>query len=314
MINDKDYTTNFGRVSEQFWAETPQERRQKLMPFVWQTIARNGQLYGNRDLNNKVDMTNPHWVSYPGYSEILCGYVDTLIRGNKKRNNPNITLLEFLNNRHEFNGKIAVFGSWDVFPYIINQERSKIPVNAGYAKVEGDHLSTSTKLLNTMQKQVPTVFGGARLDVFTHYQAKEYLIKHHPRVLFIGYGEPDEWAHQGNYEYYLQSVNNIDQFISDIWNYVQSNTFYKDKTTLIITTDHGRGEAQKGKWKSHGINIIGAGEVWLAVIGPDAKPLGEVKSEGQLYSTQIAQTISKLLGINYMNTRSVGKAIDSVIE
>lgn len=314
LIDNKEYTNNYARTIVRFGGETAQERRRKLMPFTWETIATKGQIYGNRDFDNKVDLTNPHWVSFPGYSEILCGYVDTLLSGNKKKNNPNITVLEFLNNKSEFKGKIAVFGSWDVFPFIINQERSKIPVNAGFNKVEGEHLSTSTKLLNTIQNQVPYFFGGARLDVFTHHLAMEYIEKHHPRVLFIGYGEPDEWGHQGNYEYYLQSVYNIDQFISNIWNYVQNNAFYKDKTTLIITTDHGRGEAKKEKWKDHGIDIVGAGEAWLAVIGPDSKALGEIKSKGQLYSTQIAQTISRLLGIEYTASKPVGKVIDSVVK
>ncbi|UKJ06665.1 phosphoglyceromutase [Solitalea lacus] len=313
LVFNKEYTANTFNTVTRFWGATENERRQKLMPFMWQTLAQQGQLYGNRRLNNKVNATNPHWVSYPGYCEILCGYVDTLIGGNKKRNNPNITVLEFLNNIEEFKGKVAVFSSWDVFPYIVNANRSKIPVNTGFSRAENEQGSANIKLLNTMQNQVPELFGGVRFDVFTHYLAMEYMKKHNPRVIFIGYGEPDEWAHKGKYENYLQSANYIDQFIADIWNFVQTNPFYKDKTTLLITTDHGRGDAKKGKWKSHGFDIVGAGDVWLAAIGPDTKPLGEIKTEGQLYLTQIAQTIANLLGLEYSNHKPLGGAVISII-
>src|SRR5205085_1387147 len=37
------------KLYEAFWADTPEARREKLMPFFWGAIAREGQLYGNRD-------------------------------------------------------------------------------------------------------------------------------------------------------------------------------------------------------------------------------------------------------------------------
>lgn len=311
LVNNKQFTGNPKAINKQFWAATDQERRSLLMPFMWTTIAKQGQIYGNRELNNKVDVTNPYWFSYPGYSELLCGYADTLVNSNAKKNNLNITVLEFLNNKPEFNGKVAAVASWDVFPYIINRERSGIPVNAGYEKVEGD-VSTATRMLNEMQTQVPDPFGGERLDVFTHYLAKEYMIKHHPRVMFIGHGETDEWAHEGKYDLYLKSANYIDQYIADLWNFIQNDPFYKDQTTLIITADHGRGEVKNGLWQHHGKDIKGAGEIWIAAIGPDVKPLGEVKTATQLFQNQIAQTMSKLLGMEYSTTKPTGKSINTI--
>src|SRR5690242_2926284 len=52
---------------QRLWADTPNERRKKLMPFLWETIATKGQIYGNRDINSKVNVTNQYWFSYPGY-------------------------------------------------------------------------------------------------------------------------------------------------------------------------------------------------------------------------------------------------------
>ncbi|MNS62580.1 Metalloenzyme superfamily protein [compost metagenome] len=313
LINNKQFTGNPKAITKQFWATTDQERRLILMPFMWNTIASKGQILGNRDLSNKVDVTNPYWFSYPGYSELLCGFADTSINSNSKKNNPNVTVLEFLNKQAEFKGKVAAFGSWDVFPYIINRERSGIPVNAGYENLTGPNISASTRLLNAMQTQVPDPFGSERLDVFTHYLAKEYMIAHHPRVMFIGHGETDEWAHEGHYDLYLKSANYIDQYLADLWNFIQNDPFYKNQTTMIITADHGRGEAQKGLWQHHGKNIPGANEIWIAAIGPDVKPLGVIKTNTQLYQNQVAQTLCNLLGIEYSNAKPVGKAIDTII-
>lgn len=66
------------------------------MPFFWGTLAKQGQIYGNRALDNKVDNANPYWFSYPGYSEILTGHVDTLINSNDYPPNPHTNILEFL--------------------------------------------------------------------------------------------------------------------------------------------------------------------------------------------------------------------------
>jgi hypothetical protein len=58
---------------KKYGGASDQERRQKLMPFFWNTIATKGMLFGNRTIGNKVDVANPHWFSYPGYNEILTG-------------------------------------------------------------------------------------------------------------------------------------------------------------------------------------------------------------------------------------------------
>ncbi len=63
-----------------------------------------------------MQVTNPHWFSYPGYSEILTGFVEPSITSNDKVPNPNVTVLEWLHRQPAFKEKVAAFGSWDVFP------------------------------------------------------------------------------------------------------------------------------------------------------------------------------------------------------
>lgn len=103
-----------------------------------------------------------------------------------------------------------------------------------------------------------------------------------------------------------------DAMIADIWNLLQSLPEYKDKTTLIVTCDHGRGDAENGEWTSHGIKINHSESIWFAVIGPDTKPVGEVKTPMQIYQGQLAATMAELLGFHYTAPQKILPPIESV--
>ncbi len=318
LIHNETFT-KFSPETEElivtYWKSSPKERRKALMPFFWNTIATKGQLYGNRWKGNLVNVTNQMWFSYPGYNEILTGFADPGIRSNNKINNENQTVLEFINQQKGFQGKVAAFGSWDVFPYIINTERSKIPVNAGFEQAKSNNkLSEKEKLLYELQSQIPEEWSSVRFDAFTHHFAKEYIIKNKPRVVYISYGETDDFAHDGVYDDYIKSAHQTDAFIADLWNFTQNHSFYKDKTTFIITTDHGRGTLPIENWKHHGANIPDSDQIWIAVLGPDTPALGEVTTTGQLYQNQVAKTVATLLGLDYKNTKEVGGVITSALK
>ncbi len=302
-------------IKEKFWADDPQVRRKKLLPFFWNTLAAKGQLYGNRWEGNESYCTNSFWFSYPGYNEILTGFSDPRIRTNDKIPNPNKTVLEFFNEQKGFKDKVAAFGSWDVFPYIVNEERSGIPVNAGFRKATDKKLSRKEKFLNEIQPQVPSPWATVRLDAFTHHYALEYIKKKKPKLVYIAYGETDDFAHNGKYDAYLNSAKQTDAFIQELWQFVQSHRKYKNKTTFIITTDHGRGFETKAAWKSHGKTIKGSNEIWIAAIGPDTPALGERKVVEKTLQSQIAKTMARLLGKEYGNAEfEVGEVIDSMVK
>ncbi|MCC6263685.1 MAG: phosphoglyceromutase, partial [Bryobacterales bacterium] len=76
-------------LKERFWKDSSAERRELLMPFVWKTVAKHGQLFGNRDRGSDAYVTNGMNFSYPGYSELLTGAPDDRIDSNDAINNPN---------------------------------------------------------------------------------------------------------------------------------------------------------------------------------------------------------------------------------
>lgn len=304
MIDDTGMIESHGSLLADYWHKDPVVRRKMLFPFLWSTVESQGQLYGNRAYGNLVDNQNKMWFSYPGYNEVLSGFADDeRINSNSKINNPNITLLEYLNQKPDYKGKVLAFGSWDVFPFIVNEERSGIPVNAGFDLAEGDDLTDVEKTINRLQTEIRGPWGGVRLDPFTQHYALEAVKKNKPKVLYIAYGETDDWAHGGKYDQYIWSAKQTDEFIREIWETLQADSQYKDKTTMIITTDHGRGTT-KSSWKSHGASVRDAGEIWMVAIGPDTPAGGEMKMQGQWQSAMIARTIFQLLGLEYPNAKA----------
>lgn len=302
-------------IFRQYWSNDENERRKKLMPFFWNTISNHGQIYGNRKFDNKVSNANPYKFSYPGYSEIMTGFADTAINSNEYEPNPHVTILEFLNSQPKFKGKVAAFGAWDAFDRILNQQRSGIPVFSAYDTIGGKFPTSNEKLINTMMQDSYRPFDNAEcLDVFTHYAAMEYLKTKKPGILYIAYGETDEWAHHGYYRSYLDAAHFVDKWIKNIWNYLQSDPQYKNKTALFITTDHGRGDINKDEWTSHGKKIVDANEIWFAVMGAGIATSGEQKNNVQLYQDQFAQTIAKLLGYTYKANHPISSEIKSVLK
>ena len=305
LLDQKKYSSNPDRLKEEYWDDDPQQRRHKLMPFFWTSIKDEGQLYGNRNLDSKVYLTNDQVFSYPGYNEILTGFADSSITSNAKVPNKNTTVLEWVNQQDGFKDKVAAFASWDVFPYIINEERSGVPVNAGFDSAT-ENLNEREIFLNQLQSETPSPWSSVRLDVFTHHFALEHIKKNRPRLVYIAYGETDDFAHDGDYDQYLDAANRTDSFIKDLWYWVQSEEDYKDKTAFVITVDHGRGE--KDEWTGHGIKIDGASSIWLAMMGPGIKSLGEVSGGEIKYQNQVAATVANLLGLDYQGDK-IGKSI-----
>lgn len=296
-----------------WWGADFVARRQKLMPFFWKTIATKGQVFGNRDIDSKDNVTNPYWFSYPGYNEIFTGFADTVINSNDYPANPNVTLQEYMNQQPGYHGKVAAFTSWVAFERILNKDRSGIPVNAGYTAFKGPHLNAVQQTISDEQFLLPQTFGEhERPDAVTYLLAKEYMKQEHPKILQISFIETDAYGHQDKYDGYLQSAHNNDKMLEDLWNYLQSDPFYKDQTTLYIATDHGRGEGPD--WTHHNSKTPGSDQIWCAVMGPYTPALGQVKNT-QVYQKQYARTMGALLGIDFEGTTAhpAGPIIPGVV-
>jgi len=313
LFNKKYISQDSARLMEKYWAKDADTRRKKLMPFVWNVIAKQGQVYGNRNLGNNVNVKNPFWFSYPGRSETYSGFVDTAVNSNEYGNDPNENVFEYINKQKGYNGKVAAFASWDAVAQILNRSRNGMLVNIYNEDVKGPNLTQLQREANTLQHYSIDIFGkGERPDANTYLLGKAYLMANHPRVLHLDFGDNDEFGHEGKYDFYLDAAHDIDMMIKDLWDYLQQDPFYKGQTTLFIFPDHGRGYGDG--WTSHGSKTEHSNETYLMALGPDTPPLGEIKTHEQIYQEQFAQTIARALGFTFTANRPVAEAVKSVIK
>jgi hypothetical protein len=305
LLRNPRFVKDSALMLQQYWHSNPDESRRRLMPFFWSVVSQQGQLFGNRELDNKVNVANLYKISYPGYNEIFTGHAAKLLIPNIPVRNPNSNLLQWLNDEAAYRGRVAAFCSWNVLPFILDEEGSGLPVNAGYEMLD-EHDNVNT-IINSIQKSI-VPDNNTRHDLLTFECAKNYLAKHHPKILYLGLGETDESAHLGNYDAYLQKLHQADAMIAELWYYVQTDPFYKNNSSFIITTDHGRGRKEKN-WSKHGFWIGGSGETWLALLGTGIAPTGELNKEQQIYQKQVAATIAALLHVQFTATHPVAKQI-----
>jgi hypothetical protein len=269
-----------------------EERRRALMPFLWGTVAAQGQLFGNQDRNSRMEVANRFRVSYPGYHDLLCGFASPVIVGNQRVPNPDVTVLEWLQRQPAFAGKVAAFAAWNVFDAILNRGRSGLLLDVGQT------LPPRPTVLERLRAETPPPWKDGVYDAFVFRAAKEYLDANDPRVLYIALGDTDEWAHAGRYDRYLDAVRRSDGWLRELWEALSTRASYRGQTSLIVTTDHGRG-AGPGDWAKHDAAVAGAEAVWAAVIGPGTPALGERHDDEPLSSAQIAATVAALVGEDF---------------
>ncbi len=261
-----------------------------VMPFLHGVMGRQGVLLGNRDAGECARVQNDMWFSYPGYTEMLAGKPNPAIVENDPIPNPDVTVLEWANKRADFAGKVEMVGTWNLFTYIVNAERSGVPVN------------------EALDGQVGT-------DARTGRAGLELLAKRKPRLIFISFDDTDKYAHVGNYEAYLASMERGDEYLRQLWQQLQGDPFYRGQTTLIVTTDHGRGHEPREAWYDHsgpryhalnpeyqpqynGTGVVGSDAIWVAALGPAVTGGGrDSYRNGQCVTqAQIAKSIVVALG------------------
>jgi Metalloenzyme superfamily len=300
LMNEKNggIWDNEADLRREFWRDDPVERRKVLFPFLWSTVATRGQIFGNQARGSIARVTNGYAFSYPGYNEMLTGHPDRRIDSNEFGPNPNPTVFEWLNGLPDLHGHVGVYATWETFKDIFNVRRSNLPLHVGWDLPYRGDLTPRQELLNQLYHTTTRVDSEDVYDSFLQIPLIDSFHESQPRVLFVGYGETDNWAHSGRYDLVLHSAHDFDHFVEELWKTLQALPAYHDQTTFIITTDHGRGSGPVD-WKEHGVEQPGSENIWIAVLGPDTRPLGERAQTSLVTQAQIAATVAALLGKNY---------------
>lgn len=300
-------------VFKTYAAGSDRERREKLMPFFWKVWMKDhGSIAGNRALRSEAKTTNNFLFSYPGYSEILTGEAhDDVIKSNDRVQNRFPSFLQFLQRKMNLDvNQTASFASWDAMNEIVANRPDAFTINAGYEIYQSR--SEETARISRAQFETPTPWDSVRHDYYTFRLAMAHLKNHRPRVLHIGLGETDDWAHDKRYDSVIGALNRTDRYFRELWEFLESDRQYKGKTSIVVTVDHGRG-ASENDWFSHGEDIAEARYIWMAFVSPDSDLRGEWKTAETIYQNQIAATLCKFLGYDYSEqNKSAGKPIEAV--
>jgi len=297
------------KTYQRYWAPSAEERRMKVMPFLWGTLLKqHAWIAGDPAKNSHVEVTNRFHTSYPGYAEILTGRAhDDVIIDNKEQRIPVPTVLEFARRELKLHqSAVAAFSSWDLTNSFAEHEPGTITVNAGFSPYATK--DAGLRALSEAQGEM-VAWDGSRFDYITERFALDYLKREHPRLTYVLLGDTDELAHDGRYELLLQSLQHADRFLEQLWMQLQASPQYRDNTVLIVSADHGRGKTPE-YWGSHNEELEAAKNIWLVVAAPGDARRGEIEGGPTLYQNQIAATIALALGLDFNQRYSeAGKPI-----
>lgn len=113
---------------------------------------------------------------------------------------------------------------------------------------------------------------GYRTDSITFSKSIDILTSYHPQIVLINFREPDYSGHKNDWDNYLKGIKDVDEYIYQLWNFLETDALYRDKTTLFVTNDHGRHlDNVADGFVSHGDNCLGCRHIGLFAFGPDFK-------------------------------------------
>jgi hypothetical protein len=286
-------------IFERYWRDTAGARRQALMPHWWSELVPQGMLLGNRNKGSAVTVQNDQWFSYPGYSEILTGKPQSEVQSNDLVRYPHATFMDYLVKALPAEkSAVAQIGSWDGFAMAASEKDGSFMMTGAYADIPAGLSTPRMDLYSDLRRNIQGLWEEGSTDAPSFRLGKEYLLKHKPRMLWIGLGQSDDWAHARRYDLLLDYLHLVDSWIADLWTTVQSTEGLRDQTTLIVTTDHGRGLTLED-WVEHGREIPGCADIWMFILGPDTPALGEVGPYPEVFQGSVASTSLQLMGLDW---------------
>jgi hypothetical protein len=273
---------------------------QPLLPRLQARAAREGFLTGDADAADPFPIGNPAACSLPGYQVILAGR-DLGCRDNDCGPLPVESVLERASRELGLGAReVAAFASWPGIALALERSPGSLTVNVGFAPFQAPFApwDEATEALGREQVEDRPPWPNRR-DRYTWALALRYLERFHPRVLYVGLGDPDEWAHLGEYRAYAGSVADLDERLEALFASLAGLGGYGAGASVLVTTDHGRGLG--AGWENHGPADPGSERAWLFASTPATRarpatadaPVGR----GRYDQRSIRPTLEALLGL-----------------
>lgn len=146
-------------------------------------------------------------------------------------------------------------------------------------------------------------------DELTFFITREVMREFAPRVMLVNFWDMDV-AHWGSYSLYLQAITKTDRLTGMLWDEVQSNPSYKDKTTILVLPELGRDGDQNASngFLNHRSGDASCRNMWMLAMGAGVKR-GE--TDRPVHHVDVSATAAELLGVKA--TEMAGRAIPELL-
>jgi hypothetical protein len=139
-------------------------------------------------------------------------------------------------------------------------------------------------------------------DELTFFMTREVMRKFSPRLLVVALSDV-EAAHFGSYSLHLAGIKTADRLAWQLWQEVQANPEYNDKTTMIILPEFGRdpdGSSTNGFF-NHRANEDSTRDTWMVALGAGIDKPQIV--EKPIRHVDVCPTLAGLLGCRPMESQ-----------
>ncbi len=148
-------------------------------------------------------------------------------------------------------------------------------------------------------------------DEMSVYVAKHLMKEFAPSLLWVTLHDIDI-AHSGTFSLYVDGIKRSDRLCAELWQAIQKDPEYANKTTMFILPDFGRDsdiEPGGNGFQHHRTGDASSRTTWMMVLGPNAKQ--NVVIDRAVESVDLVPTIGSLL--KFDARLSSGKPLAEVV-
>ncbi len=280
-----------------------------LLPSLYAALDTRGAAVGAPG-HGVIAASGPNFVSLPGYTEIFSGRPPDHCRDNGCAGATGPTIVDAMRSRSQRDSDVAVIASWAPIGRAATTGSSRLVLSAGRQDVVGAQFLTedpeTRRVLDEGSRADPRPgHDSFRPDRYTADLALRYLEIWRPSFLFVGLGEPDEYAHIDDYRGYLGSLRAADAFFGRLFATLDRMGDRGRRSLVLVTADHGRGR----DYRDHGAALPESARVWLLAFGGPVHAQGFVEGPRPRRLADVAPTIRQVVGLPSEGSAGAGTPI-----